>query len=150
MPNITLYRQRRFDGGLRTGIEVDGDLAYGLFEEGEDDRDPRLRWFVDLRCEGPKLPTSPRGARKWLLDQKELIGQGFSKYAEEIRAGIDADAFPFAWENFSNPPQDVTMKIVVTAIRRVDAIEMAKIVSEVGSRWEEIIRSLKLPHAALS
>ena len=40
------------DGGYRTGLEVDGETVYGLFEEGQTDDNPRLHWFVDLRCVG--------------------------------------------------------------------------------------------------
>ncbi len=143
MSELTFYRQRRMDGGLRTGIDVDGELAFGLFEEGTQDNDPRLRWFVDLRCEGQKLPHSPRGARKWLLDHGDAIGEGFVLFAEEMRVGIDLDIVSLAWDRFPNAPKDVTMKIVLSAIRRVDAREMAGVVHETGLHWKDLIRGLK-------
>ena len=57
MPNLTFYRQKRVDGGVRTGVELDGETVASLFEEGDPERDPALLWFVDLRCEGPDCRT---------------------------------------------------------------------------------------------
>jgi hypothetical protein len=84
-------RQLRMDGGYRTGLEVDGETVYGLFEEGQTDDDPRLRWFVDLRCVGSKLPKSARLARAWLLKNSPMIVDGFARCSQEVRAGIDPD-----------------------------------------------------------
>lgn len=143
MPKLVFYRQCRVDGGIRTGIDVDGAIAYGLFEEGDSDDNPRLRWFVDLRCEGPRLPKSDQAARKWFLDHAEIIKDGFARCAEEIRAGIDPEQSPFFWSDFADVPTGVSMKIVVAAVRRQDAIEMAGIMREIGSSWERFVRQLK-------
>jgi hypothetical protein len=43
MSRVVFYRQLRMDGGYRTGLEVDGETVYGLFEEGQTDNNPRLR-----------------------------------------------------------------------------------------------------------
>src|SRR5208337_640159 len=89
MSKVVFYRQLRMDGGYRTGLEVDEETGYGLFEEGETDDDPRLRWFVDLRCVGSKLPKSARLARAWLLKNSPMIVDGFARCSQEVRAGID-------------------------------------------------------------
>jgi hypothetical protein len=133
------------DGGVRTGIELDGDTVYGLFEEGEDECNPALLWYVDLRCQGSKLPETARGARKWLIDHAKMISNGFSKCAVDIRAGIDPDIYPLFWDKFSDIPESIQLTIAISAIRRVNAIEMSKVVAEIDSRWIEIVRSLKPP-----
>jgi hypothetical protein len=145
MPKLTFYRQQRIDGGIRTGIELDGETIYGLFEEGEEEVDPRLVWYVDLRCEGPRLPQTTRGARKWLLDQAPMISDGFVRCAREIRAGIDPDIYPLFWDKFPDAPSGTRLKIALCAVRRVAAIEMSGVVAEIGSHWTEYVRALKPP-----
>jgi hypothetical protein len=140
MPGITFYRQLRFDGGVRTGIDVDGETVYSLFEEGTSDDDPRLRWFVDVRCEGPGLPRAPAKARKWLLDHAQPLREALDKFGNETAVGIDRGVSE--WEVTPDLEAGVTTKIVFMATRKVDGREMAKVLKEVGSRLEESIKSL--------
>jgi len=42
MPTITFFRQARNDGGVRTGIEVEGQTVLSRFE-GEEADDPALQ-----------------------------------------------------------------------------------------------------------
>ena len=73
MPKLTFYHQARFDGGRRTGISLDDDAtSLHFFETGaaEEDYDPRLLWYVDLRCEGNAIPGEPQAARDWFLDNE--------------------------------------------------------------------------------
>jgi hypothetical protein len=143
MAKLVFYQQRRMDGGTRTGIEVDGEIAYGLYEPGESEDNPRLRWFVDLRCDGPKLPESHRSARAWLLKHGQMIRNGFLRCAEEVRAGIDPDVYSISWDAFEEVPPGVQMKIVLTAARREDAIGMAEVVREIGTDWDRLVRMLR-------
>ena len=142
MPKIVFYRQLRMDGGVRTGLEVDGETAYGLFEEGQTDDNPRLRWVVDLRCVGPRLPTSARGARNWLLKNTSVIADGFKRCSQDLRAGIDPDVNVVRWKDFEAVPESVQMEIVFTAARREDAIGMADVLARIGSNWERLVRML--------
>jgi len=150
MSKVVFYRQLRMDGGYRTGLEVDGETVYGLFEEGQTDDDPRLRWFVDLRCVGSKLPKSPRSARAWLLKNSPMIVDGFARCSQEVRAGIDPDLYAISWTDFKDVPEDVQMTIVFTAARRADAIGMAEVLAYIGSNWERLVRRLKPVRSARS
>jgi len=145
MPKLIFYRQMRMDGGVRTGVDVDGETVYGIFEEGESDDNPRLRWFVDLRCNGAKLPRTGRGARKWLLEHGPGITAGISRCALDVRAGIDPDVFSFSWDDFEDLPPGVEAKLVVSAARRADAIAVPEILREIGNDWDRIVRSMKPP-----
>lgn len=145
MAKLIFYRQKRRDGGLRTAVEAGEETLFGLFEEGESNDDPTLRWFVDLRCEGAGLPQSPRAARTWLLKHADMISDGFARCADEIAAGIDPDHYPLSWDRFGERPEGVTMKLVCSATRRVDAIEMASVLREIGSNWRGLLRMLKPP-----
>lgn len=150
MSKVVFYRQLRMDGGYRTGLEVDGETVYGLFEEGQTDDNPRLRWFVDLRCEGPKLPKSAPRARAWLLKNSPTIIDGFARCSQEVRAGIDPDPYTIPWADFKDVPKDVKMSIVLTAARRADAIGMAEVLAYIGSNWERLVRMLKPVRSARS
>lgn len=147
MPKLIFYRQLRADGGVRTGVDVDGDTVYGIFEEGESDDNPRLRRFVDLRCNGERLPRTGRGARKWLLEHGGAITTGIEHCADEVSAGIDPDVLSYTWSGFEHLAQGVGAKLVMSAARRSDAIEMPEILRDISANWGQIVRSMKPPLA---
>jgi hypothetical protein len=65
MAKITFYRQKRRDGGLHTGITINGWNAMEMDEGIDwDDADPVLLWYVDVQCEGKMLPDRPETARR--------------------------------------------------------------------------------------
>jgi hypothetical protein len=143
MAGLTFYRQRRMDGGLRTGIMLGESTVLGHFEEGGEDYDPSLLWSIDLRCDGPTLPSSAEGARQWLLAHESIIKDGFERYAEHLRAGSDpTGAFLLEWADFPNRPQDVAMKIVCGAMRRIDALSLARELRFIGENWRSLIVGL--------
>ena len=49
------------------------------------------------------------------------------------------------WSEFDGVPADAEMLIACSAVRRVDAREVALNVADVGIRWDELIRSLAVP-----
>ena len=145
MAKLTFYRQKRLDGAIRTGVELDGDPIADRYEGGEGERNPILLWFVDLRCDGPGIPDDPDDAFQWLFDQAPVIRDGFARYAEVLGVGADMDLYALTWSDFSGVPEGVSMTIACSGTRRVDARELARIVAEIGDRWEEILRTLDLP-----
>lgn len=134
---------------MRTGIELDKNLVYGRFDEGDPEYDPVLLWYIDLRCEGPGLPTEPDDARQWLLNQSDIVCDGLRRCAEELRAGSDPDIYPVFWEGFSGVPEGVSMKLAFTAIRRIDAIQLSQKMCDLSAHWIELIESLS-PASALA
>ena len=142
MPDLTFYRQKRVDGGVRTGIDIDGVTVCEDFEEGDEERDPALRWYVDLRCSGDSLPSDADSAREWLLEHEEMIRDGFSRYANQLAAGADRDDYPLQWSGFQPVPQGVQMSIACSAIRHVDARELNHVLREIAEHWSERIERL--------
>ena len=49
MHELICFRQKRQDGGIRSGIQIDGTTHFHRFDEGTEDFDPSLLWYVDLR-----------------------------------------------------------------------------------------------------
>ena len=115
---------------LRTGVELDDDRVADAFDPGPDGIDPALIWYIDLRCEGEGVPDDPEPVLDWLLEHGPIIRDGFSRLAEHLRNGYDPDIYTLKWTDFQERPQDVTMLIACSAIRRVDAREIGSPSSE--------------------
>ncbi len=135
------YRQKRFDGGIRTAVDVDDVHLLHQFENRCRNPDPALLWFADLRCEGPRLPTTAERARQWLLENSSVIQQAFRTVAEEFRAGIDNDTWPLL-RRVEEFPGRVKAVVAFTAVRRLDSVAMADVLIDVAEYWDERLRSL--------
>jgi len=149
MAKLIFYRQERYDNGIRTGLELDGYPIAERFEEGDGQRDPALIWYVDLRCEGPRVPSEPELAEPWLLEHSPLFRDGFLRFGERLRAGADKDIYSLTWGDFPDAPEGVGVTLSCSAVRRVDGREMSSILREIGTHWEEIIQSLEVPEGAV-
>jgi hypothetical protein len=139
--NLSFYRQQRRDGGVRTGIEIDDHTELGRFENEAEDSDPVLAWWVDLRCEGRKLPMDPESARRWFLEHAAVIHRGFQTLANEMEAGLDFNTWPHVWP-VPGSPRGVRMAIACNASRRRDGLKMPQILKEIDQHWEELIATL--------
>lgn len=142
MAKIIFYRQKRRDGGIRTGVEINGNTELGLEEGFEgDELDPVLVWWIELRCEAKTLPTDPEEARQWLLEQTPVIRSGFEALAREVRTGIDFNTYPYLWP-VPKAPRGVRITVACFAMRRVDGREMADVLADVAAHWRDRIKSL--------
>jgi hypothetical protein len=139
--SVAFYRQQRRDGAVRTGIEIEGDTVLGRFENEAEEWDPVLAWWMDVRCEGRRLPVEAEAARQWFLDHANVIHQGLQTLAAELQAGLDFNTWPLLWE-VPKPPRGVHMVIACCASRRLDGRAMAGVLSEIDEHWEERIRTL--------
>lgn len=152
MPFLTFYRQKRSDGGVRTGVELGVELEGGdigsetildRFEMGEGDRDPALLWFVDVRCEGPGVPNDAEAARQWLLSTGPIIMEGFTHFADRLRrVGSDLDDYPLRSADIPDGGDGVERMIVCSAIRRLDARGLAEILDDIRLHWVERIEAM--------
>lgn len=145
MPTLSFYRQQRADGGVRTGLEIDGDTVLHRFQGGKGEDDPALLWFIDIRCQGPRLPKNPEQARQWFLDYGEMIRAGLRELAEELRAGIDADAWPVR-RQLPRMPSGVRVTLSCAAARRFEGLRVAVILHELAGNWQSQIQSLREVH----
>lgn len=148
MSKLTYYRQKRMDGGTRTGVEVGGVTVLGRFEHDAEETDPVLRWYVDLRCEGARLPGDPEAVRNWLLDNAGLIRDALHALAEELRAGMDFDTWPLQWK-VPKGPRGVRMTIVCSVTRRLDARDIARVLADIAAHWEEVVGGLLVGETAV-
>jgi hypothetical protein len=142
MKTINFYRQERVDGAKRTGIEIDGETVLGRFERTNEPEDSALLWFVDIRCSGGKLPNKAEAARQWLLKKAPMIQKELGNVANELKAGIDFSA-PISRE-IPNVGKGITAKICCSAIRRFEALEIAKVLNEINSHWKEFLKKLEV------
>jgi hypothetical protein len=141
MQHLTFYRHKRRDGGIRTAVDVDGITVLHLFKIRGPKNDPALDWWMDLRCKGAKLPRDAEGSRQLLLTHRTVIKEGFAQLAERFEAGMDLEFNPFLWP-VPRSPKGVRMTIGLGATRRTEALEMGRILADIGAHWEELIQSL--------
>jgi hypothetical protein len=146
MPKLTYYQQQRADGGVRTAIFTEHETLLHHFEEGSDDTDPTLLWFVELRCEGRRLPAEPEPARQWFLDHAELMRNGLKALAERLEVGMDAD-WPLLWP-MPAAPRGVRVTIAISVARRSVGLKAASILADVADHFEANLRKLRVPQPA--
>ncbi len=150
MPSLIIYRQKRIDGGIRTGVELGDSTIFELFEPEEGDRDPTLLRYVDVRCDGPGVPGDPETAAQWLLTTAPSIQDGLGRFADKLRrVGADLDEYPLKWADFADEA-DVTRTISCTTIRRVDARGLAEILDDIRIHWGARVEAMIGEHAANS
>jgi len=140
MSNIVFFRQARMDGGIRTGIDVDG-TGWEYYEGGSDEHDPALVWYLDLRAQGDDLPDNLDDARQWLLDQESLVTATYRKLAERLEVGMDPDVWPLTVENVQTTSR-VSLAAVCSCMRRVSARQMSRTVQEIAEHWKEYLTRL--------
>lgn len=142
MTDISFYRQQRQDGGVRSGLEVDGGIVLHHFQEGRGDSDPALLWFVDVRVKGRNIPRTAEAARAWFAEQKIIIQEGLRNLAEELRAGMDFDSWPLQ-RPLKGVPRGAQVQIVCSAVRRLKARDIAKILIDIADHWLELLQELE-------
>ena len=140
MSKLSFYQQKRRDGGLRTGIDLDDERVWERFEPGDAPQDPALLWFVDIRCTGGNLPAEPEPIRDWFLKRSEIIQPALRALADELVPGVDGD-WPL---KRTIPDRDGTqMAIYCSAIRGLTGREIPDILSTLATRWPVVLRDLE-------
>jgi hypothetical protein len=145
MSTVTFYRQKRVDGGIRSGIDIDGISVLESFAKGKADYDPALAWYVDVRCQGKNLPDSPEPARRWLLEREETVREALDQLAEDLRAGLDIESWPLH-RQIPAAPSGARMTIVCSAVRRINALKISDVLRQVGLNWRKFLTSLQAVH----
>lgn len=145
MSTVTFFRQKRSDGGVRMGIDVNGSTVLTHFEEGSRHRDPALLWYVDVRCEGPRIPNDPEAARDWLVRHGPRIVAFLRKVAGEVPAGIDPTDWPFL-RKAKVQPSGAQVTIACSAVRRAEAQEISRVLNEIADHWDDWVVGLAEVH----
>lgn len=144
MPSFVFFRQQRGDGGIRTGIDWERDTYWHSFEDGTDQSDPVLDWWIDIRGEGPGVPDDPDVMPVWLRQHSGAFVDEVVKFAEELRHGVDAGGWPLIRTAPAKIP-DVRWKIAVSALHRDEGRAMSSILDDIAENWEEFIARLEKP-----
>ena len=144
MSRFTLYRQLRNDGGLRTGLEMEDCPIWETTQPGPVEDDPALRWYVDLRGEGDGVPTDRESVREWLAAHVTIFAATLVQLAERFETGIDFGGWPVAFE-VPGLPDDAAVSVVIHAARRVDALEIAAVLSELARSLPQLVARIPRP-----
>lgn len=142
MATLVFYRQKRRDGGIRTGLEIDERSALHRFFPGNGDSDPILEWFVDVRAEGRRLPKDPEAARQWLSEQSETVRQELLQLAEQLQGGIDLDSWPVR-RVITHGPRGIRWTISCSAVRRLEARSIAEVLRDLANNWSRYLKQLR-------
>lgn len=142
MHSISFYRQQRRDGGIRMGLAVDCDTVLHCFQEGEAEPDPVLLWFVDVRAKRKRLPEDADEVRRWFLEHATLVKKGLRTLAQEMRAGMDVDEWPFQWP-IPGTPREPQLKIVCSVSRRFEARDIARVLTDIAEHWTDYLTLLQ-------
>jgi hypothetical protein len=139
MKHLTFFRQKRVDGSVRTGVELDELRMLESFEAGSPDEDPTLLWWIDVRCAHKTFPLDPEELRAWLLKNAPKFEKALKDYAAELGAGIDIN-----WPVKHTVPGDagVKMQIFCSAMQRVAGREIPTELAELANHWQSIIAEL--------
>jgi hypothetical protein len=142
MPNLTFYHQVRVDGGERTGIELDGNTLLHHFQQGDEEHDPALLWFLDLRCDGGSLPNEPESVREWFLKNETFFAGRLREIAEvDLRAGFDAEVMPFEKE-VAGAPNGARVVVALAAAGRRVGRQIARDLRDVAGNWAMLLSRL--------
>lgn len=146
MATIWYYKNVRFDGGVRTGLDVDDVRAFHQFTPGAEPEDPGLEWFVEVMCEGDALPSDPDAAREWFIGHLPPVRAGLEQVADRLSVGIDELSMPYV-ASAPLPDSGVRCRIRCSAIRRLSGLGIASRLRAVAANLESEVRSL--PPASL-
>ena len=142
MAELTFYHQVRVNGGERTGIDGESGPLLHYFQEGTEEFDPSLLWYVDVRCSGDQLPRDPQAAREWFLKNASFFVEHLKQVADaHLGPGFDADYLPYQQE-IQDAPDGARVRIVVSAARRLVARNVASELRDVAGRWTQLLDRL--------
>lgn len=141
MSDVTFFYNERFDGGRRTGLQVDGLPALEHFVPGGENHDPRLLWYFDVAYAVPAAPGSQADALVWFNGHGDEIRVALEEAAEQLVGGIDMDLVPWTFERAGSDGQ---MRVSVSAVRRLAAVEVgARLRTFIESDWPRLAQTLR-------
>ena len=148
MAKLLFYRQKRADGGTRTGVELFGQSIAERFDDEVAEPDPVLLWVVDLRCDGPGVPDLPDNAMQWLSDHSSVISDGFDRASATLGAGIDPDVSHRLFSDFDGLPDEVSLSIGCAVKDRETGRGIGGVLREIGRDWVALLDALEIPEWA--
>jgi hypothetical protein len=144
MAKVAFYLQQRKDGGIRTGLDIDGERVASRLQSapGSQEPDPALDWYVDVVLKGPAVPGTVGKALDWLSKHEAQIRTSIEAMAASIPAGVDAGEWPVRYPFRIGA---VLGTIACSAVRRVTAQRLAAVLRDVAENWDAHLASLRVP-----
>lgn len=150
MHELTFFRQKRFDNGVRTGVEWDGMTLLGRFDESRDEADREnplgsaLLWFVDIISTLQAESMTPVEARRWHQERHVPIRDGLLSLSDLLKAGVDDD-WPLRWQVPPDSTGGVDIRIQCSFIKRVTPREIRDVLREIAGEWAVLLDGLEVP-----
>jgi hypothetical protein len=141
MGTLAFFRQARVDRGMRTGVDWNETPLLHDFQEGGDEHDPAIIWYVDVEFVGDALPVDAEKARQWLVRRGTTVAAALRSLADDLSLGIDVGSWPVK-RAVVGLPRGVTGAISCSAVRRIDCRHIAERLHELADHWRQIIRRL--------
>jgi hypothetical protein len=139
---FTFYHQKRFDGGIRTGVELPTGEEWQHFEPGTDaDSEPALLWYIDIVGRGDGVPQDIAQVVQDLRDHHCDVQRVLNEAADRLSAGVDHSGWPYRVD-FPKCWEGVNLTISGGAIRRLEALEIADTLRDVSNRWLNLLGSV--------
>lgn len=113
MSDVTFFHNERVDDARRTGLTVNGSRALEHYVAGSEERDPSLRWYVDVIFY-TGAPPAASAAGAWLVAHADTIRDALTDAADRLTAGVDADGAPWSFER---PGPDGPVRVSLSALR---------------------------------
>jgi len=141
--SVTFFRQKRFDGGIRTGISADGTLLLHRFDPGDlENENPALEWYVDITLSAEDIPENLDNLKSWLVQQQKSVSSVLREIGREFRAGTDFPELPFRYEK--KLPDGLRISVSFSAVLRVDCLQMAQILENLADSWSDLVSQLDI------
>ena len=139
MATVTVYRQERVDGGVRTGVDVGDEPVLMEFRAGPGQEDPAILWFIDVRLEGQDISPVPSDVRSFVALSLESIKSAVATAADKLAVGLDASWWPFRHE--SQTAQG-TVVVVCNAMTRETGQNIAQHLRTFAAEFEAALPTI--------
>ncbi len=146
MDDATIYHAERLDGGRRTGIWLDKQLAFENYVRSEDEHDPALAWHMEMRWPLKKTMQTQQDVARWLKDRYPIVERIFKDVSSQLTVGIDVDPWP--WTTEIDGPEG-PIKLQICAMRKFAGQNISKSIDEfVRGDWSNFLSETVSERAA--
>jgi hypothetical protein len=143
MTKLIFFHQRRKDGGIRTGIEINDDLVLEQFIPGTSELDPVLLWYIDVRLEFKKsISPEANSVRTAVSAIANPIREALRASANEFQAGIDRGIWP-ARRKISGLPSGISGEVVCSTTRALRLEDLSAAFAALGRDFSKIVDRLQ-------
>ena len=135
---LTFFKQKRPDGSIRTGIELDDELVLSRDTAGFKNTDFALVWYIHVQC--LMLPS----VRSWdpaafLAENAIAIKAALMATAKEIKSGIFDKLLRHDVTDLTDGSK---IEVAYFTTRRASEKGLRQAMVDLASRWVEIITEL--------